>query len=60
MVLLHKTSWLDQNLSNCTLKQLSDDTSTTKDGKEFHNSFDKKYFLMSYLATFLATYTYYV
>jgi len=31
-----KTSWLDQNLSNLVLKQLSDGASTTKDGKEFY------------------------
>jgi len=38
MVLLkaYKTSWLDQNLSNLVLKQLSDGASTTKDDKEFH------------------------
>jgi len=40
---LHKTSWLDQNLSNRILKQLIDGASTTTDGKEFHT----KYFRQS-------------
>jgi len=49
----YKTSWLDQNLSNHILKQLSDGASTTKDGKELHNkvtnTFSWKFFLLSYL-----------
>ena len=52
---LYTTSWLDQNLSNRVLKQLSDSASTTKDGNEFHKLTTlsvKKYFLISYLKTF--------
>ena len=53
---LYKTSWLDQNLSNLDLKQLSNDASTTKDGEELYKLTTlsvKKYFLISYLNTFL-------
>jgi len=60
---LYTTSWLDQNLSNLVLKQLSEGALTTKNDKEFHKLTTlsiKKYFLISYLDYTFVTYTYYL
>jgi len=59
---LYKTSWLDKNLSNRILKQLTDGASTTKDGKEFHNltTLSVRNISNIILEYILVTYTYYL
>ena len=58
---LYKTSWLDQNLYNLVLKQLSKSASTTKDGKEFHKltTLSAKIFSNIILEYVFVAYTYY-
>ena len=59
---LYKTCWLDQNLSNLVLKQLSDGASTTKDGRvpQVNNSFSKKIFSNIVLECIFVAYTHLV